>query len=177
MKRKNIEKIVRKMYDLDYIGCKSDVDLQSIIDNLAEEFPEKQPESNNEDDEMEEFKWENCIKGKGYYVNESGNILDISNVSNHECCQAIANSESLIESNIAACKLSWIITKINKKYPDVTSDSTYNTYGIALMWYGTEPIGNVKFLSSLPRLNNIEVFETLVKTNLPLIKQYFGIKE
>lgn len=170
MKRKNIEKIVRKLYELDELDFQNGQDLQSIIDNLAEEFPEKQPKSNNEDDEMEEFKWENCIKGKGYYVNESGNILDISNVSNHECCQAVANSESVIESNIAACKLSWIITKINKKYPEkVKGGLSFLANGLINYVYGLD--------SALPKMNNETVAEVLIKTNLPLINQYFGIKK
>lgn len=172
MKKKNIEKIVRRLYELDHLGFQDGQDLRSIIDNLAKEFPEKQPESNNEDDEMEEFKWKNCIEGKGYYVNDTSRILDIDDIWGHEGNEAVANSESIIESNIAACKLSWIITKINKKYPNIGHENGY-----CLCWQYNTPSFHDTFDSSLPRLNNQIVFNILIKTNLPLIKQYFGIKE
>lgn len=170
MKKKNINKVLNILDELGYLELNNDQMIE-LKETLFDKLCTKDVKDTN--DEMEEFKWENCVECNGYYYDENGiELLFGVNIEDYDLIDT-APTKSLIKSNIAACKLSWIIKKINEKYPKVeNSGKCYIIYDCK------ENVFEYSYFykSSLPALNNVKGYEILVKTNLPLIKEYFGIE-
>lgn len=171
MKKKNIKKVIDELEVFGYLEI-NNKDREEIINQLHESLNKK---DTKDIDEIEEFRWENCVENDGYfYDQELGvNILFDTTKETNAFNKNAAPTESIIKSNIAACKLSWIIKKINEKYPVI-----YDNTGVHLVYDFLDdvPRWSICYKPSLPRLNNHKVFDVLIKTNLPLIKEYFGIE-
>lgn len=125
------------------------------------------------------YTWEECYHNsidRTAFIATGGSVIMVD-INKYPCVENnknISATEKVCKSHLAACKLSHIIEAINKDFEAHEPMSIY---------YDLSAVDRTAFYFSntncwaLPYLNSESACDALIKTNTPLLLQYYGVEE
>ena len=125
-------------------------------------------------EKVKDYSWESCFNFEGFWIDSESCIYRITDINLNLYHQNVFKTKAQAEQSLALAQLTYIISAINEDYPkEGDLVSFYPVYDVRSKTFGTSNFNDIDVL----QLNSAEACRVLIKTNKPLLMQYYNIKK